>query len=148
MYQFGSTSIKRLSTCNEPLQQVMKLAISRSPVDFGIAQGHRSVEEQQELYAQGRTKPGNVVTYVDGIKKQSNHNLKPSNAADIYGWVNGQATWDKDHLVFLAGIIMAAANELGIVLRWGGNWDGDGEIISDQNFIDLPHFEFEGYKSL
>lgn len=148
MYQFGSTSIKRLMTCREELQQVMKLAIKRSPVDFGIAQGYRSVEEQQELYAQGRTKEGSIVTYVDGVNKKSQHNINPSNAVDIYAFVNGQATWDKEHLIFISGVIMSCANELGIALRWGGNWDGDGEVISDQNFMDLPHFEYEGHLSL
>lgn len=148
MYRFGSTSIRRLSTCREELQQVMKLAIQRSPIDFGIAQGHRSVQEQQTLYAQGRTEPGAIVTHVDGIRKKSQHNFNPSNAVDIYGWVNGQATWEPKTLIFISGIIMSCANELGIALRWGGNWDGDGEIISDQNFIDIPHFEFEGNKSL
>lgn len=148
MYQFGNTSLKRLSTCREEIQQVMKLAIQRSPVDFGIACGHRSIAEQQELYAQGRTKPGPIVTHVDGIKKKSQHNSNPSNAVDIYGWVNAKATWDEKTLLFLAGVIMASADELGIVMRWGGNWDSDGEIIADQNFLDLPHFEFKGVKSL
>jgi hypothetical protein len=26
-------------------------------------------------------------------------------------------------------------------LKWGANWDMDGEIITDQGFMDLPHFE-------
>jgi len=148
MYQFGNTSKQRLASCREEIQQVMKLSIKRSPVDFGIACGHRTVEEQQKLYAQGRTKTGSIVTYVDGVNKKSQHNINPSNAVDIYGWVNGKATWDEKTLIFLAGIINASADELGIILRWGGNWDNDGEIITDQNFLDLPHFEFLGMKSL
>jgi peptidoglycan L-alanyl-D-glutamate endopeptidase CwlK len=28
-------------------------------------------------------------------------------------------------------------------LRWGGDWDGDGEL-DDQQFDDLPHFELIG----
>ena len=64
----------------------------------------------------------------------------PSLAGDIYAWV-GKASWDKNHLILIAGVILSCADELGTPLRWGGNWDGDGVIISDQNFIDLPHFE-------
>ena len=26
-------------------------------------------------------------------------------------------------------------------LRWGGNWDMDGEILIDQSFDDRPHVE-------
>jgi peptidoglycan L-alanyl-D-glutamate endopeptidase CwlK len=46
-------------------------------------------------------------------------------------------------MCYLAGVIQCAAAELGYDLRWGGNWDGDGEIIKDQKFNDLPHFEIE-----
>jgi peptidoglycan L-alanyl-D-glutamate endopeptidase CwlK len=30
---------------------------------------------------------------------------------------------------------------LGVKLRWGGNWDRDGEPVTDQDFQDLVHFE-------
>ena len=35
---------------------------------------------------------------------------------------------------------MGRAVELGIRLRWGGDWDGDNEL-RDQTFNDLVHFE-------
>lgn len=141
MYHFSKTSQNRLKTCTSDLQKVFNLAIKRSKVDFGIASGHRPTDEQQRLYAQGRTVPGPIVTYVDGIKKKSEHNYKPSKATDVYAWVNGRASWDEKHLCYIAGVVMSCAEELGVPLRWGGNWDGDGEIISDQQFMDLPHYE-------
>ena len=140
MYQFSKTSEQRLKTCHQDLQNVMNLALKRSNVDFGITSGYRSIEEQQKLYNQGRTTKGNIVTNVDGINKKSKHNYNPSKAVDIYAWI-GKASWDQKHLCYLAGIIMTCAKELNVNLRWGGNWDGDGIIISDQNFQDLPHFE-------
>ena len=140
MYQFSETSKERLATCHPDLQKVFLLAIERTNIDFGIACGHRSVKEQQALYAQGRTKSGDIVTHVDGINKKSKHNAYPSNAVDIYAWT-GKASWDQKELCYLAGLIMACAKELNVSLRWGGNWDQDGQIITDQNFIDLPHFE-------
>lgn len=142
-FVFGKTSEARLQTMENDLQKVYRLALKRSRVDFGIAEGHRSVERQQKLYAQGRTEPGVIVTHVDGINKTSKHNVIPSKAGDIYAWVNGRASWDAKHLCYLAGVIQAAADELGVPIRWGGNWDSDGEIISDQNFIDLPHHELQ-----
>jgi hypothetical protein len=30
---------------------------------------------------------------------------------------------------------------VGVMIRWGGNWDMDGEPITDQDFQDLVHFE-------
>lgn len=140
MNKFSNTSLERLRTCDERIQQVFQLAIKRSAVDFGISEGHRSVERQQELYAKGRTEPGDIVTYVDGINKKSKHNYQPSEGVDIFIWV-GKVSYDQKHLCYVAGVIMSCAKELEVPLRWGGNWDSDGVIISDQNFIDLPHFE-------
>jgi len=137
MFSFGRNSQEQLSSCDKNLQAVMQLAIKRTTVDFGISEGHRTPQRQLELYAQGRTKPGNIVTSV----KVSKHNGSPSAAVDIFAYVNGKAVWDQAHMCLVAGVILACADELRIKIRWGGNWDGDGEIISDQNFIDLPHFE-------
>ncbi len=39
---------------------------------YGVAQGYRSIAEQNRLYAQGRTLPGPIVTNARG--GQSNHN--------------------------------------------------------------------------
>lgn len=140
-FKFSTTSKKRLETCTKNLQKVFELAIKRSDVDFGIAEGHRSKEEQQNLYAQGRTKQGLIVTNIDGVNDLSKHNYLPSEAVDVYAWVNGSASWDEKTLCYLAGVIMSCAKELEVKLRWGGNWDSDGVIITDQNLIDMPHFE-------
>ena len=140
MNKFSKTSKARLDTCDQKIQDVLNLALQVSVIDFGIASGERTLKEQSELYALGRTKPGNIVTNVDGVNKKSMHNYKPSKAVDIYAWI-GKASWDKAHLCYLAGVIMTCAKKLNVDLRWGGNWDGDGIIISDQNFQDLPHYE-------
>src|SRR5690606_12846620 len=37
----------------------------------------RTTEEQQALFAKGRTAPGKIVTYVDGVKTLSKHQVHP-----------------------------------------------------------------------
>lgn len=133
-YKFSKTSQDRLDTCHFSLRLLMNLALSRSPVDFGIAEGHRSLEMQKQLFDEGKSK-------IDGIKKKGKHNLNPSQAVDIYAWVSRKASWDPKTLCIIAGVIYCCAKELGIRIRWGGNWDMDGEIITDQGFVDLPHIE-------
>mgnify|MGYP000645743792 CR=1 FL=1 len=146
-FVFGSKSEERLSTIHPDLQLVFRKALACSEVDFGIAEGHRSVERQQKLYAQGRTEPGMVVTRIDGVKVKGKHNFLPSRAGDIYAFVGGKALWSERYLVYLGGVIMTTAKRLfaeGRIhhqIRWGGNWDRDGFILDDQNFDDLPHFE-------
>jgi len=130
----------KLETCHPDLKRIMLTAITNSPVDFGISEGYRSVEDQQRYFAEGKSK-------LDGLKHKSKHNYDPSMACDIYVWLNGKASWNAETLSYLAGFIEATARmlwRLGSVkhlVRWGGNWDMDGEIISDQNFVDRPHFE-------
>ena len=140
MYQLGRTSKQRLSTTAIDIQKIIEMAIKVTPVDFGVAEGHRSIEDQQKYFKEGKSK-------IDGVTKKSKHNLSPSQAVDVYAFVNGKASWDKNHLCIIAGVILACAEylrqtgEINKKIRWGGNWDMDGEIISDQTFQDLPHFE-------
>lgn len=146
MYYFSNRSLKCLNTCHPDLIKIAKKAIKYTDIDFGIAQGKRSLEDQKKFYAEGKSK-------LDGINKRSKHqgyptDNDPSYAFDIYAYVNG-ASWDERYLSYLGGVIMSVAKQLldaGEVehkLRWGGNWDQDGEIITDQDFDDLPHFFLE-----
>ena len=131
MPQFSNRSKERLATCDERLQRVLNLVIQ--VVDFTVLQGHRSVEEQQELYAQGRTKPGAIVTHIDGVTKKGNHNYVPSRAVDIAPW---PIDWnDLPRFRNLATAVKVAAVALGYDVRWGGDW---------QTFKDYPHFEIVG----
>lgn len=152
-YSFGSSSLARLNTCHNDLQLIAILALEWSQVDFGISHGHRDPDYQKILWQKGRdsngliVNPAEVVTYKDGKINKSKHNLYPSMALDVFAFVNGKASWDAKYLCYIAGVFFAAYNHLadkGKIahkLRWGGNWDGNGEIITDQSFIDLPHFE-------
>jgi peptidoglycan LD-endopeptidase CwlK len=54
-----------------------------------VVQGLRTFAEQDELYKQGRTKPGQVVTKAKG--GQSNHNY--GLAVDLCPFVNGKPQW-------------------------------------------------------
>lgn len=56
---------------------------------------YRSNEEQDRLYAQGRTSPGKIVT--NAKAGQSKHNKKPSEAFDIAIIVDGKLEWDVNH---------------------------------------------------
>lgn len=146
-YALGKNSIQRLNSCHPDIQAVVKEAIRHTQVDFGVAEGHRPVARQQKLYAQGRTAPGKIVTYVDGKERVGKHNLQPSMAIDLYAWVGGKALWDERYLTYLAGVLTATAERLyqaGAIKHrwhWGGNWDRDGVIVDDQKFIDYPHHE-------
>ena len=145
MYKLGKGSLKKLESVHHDLVKIIKLAITRTPVDFGISEGHRSLERQKELYDQGKSK-------IDGINKKGKHNYSPSLAIDLYAYhpdieVRKKLAYDVPTLCIIAGVIISCADELkakGDIkhsIRWGGNWDNDGVILYDQSFDDLPHFE-------
>ena len=88
--------------------------------DIFITETYRSQARQDELYAQGRTKPGKIVTNA----KKSNHTSRE--AWDLYFTSTGYndvSKFDK------AGKI---ARTLGIT------WGGDFKTITDK-----PHFEYK-----
>lgn len=153
-HQFGRISSERLMTCHPDLIAIMKLAIGRSRVDFGIAQGARTWEDQLNYYQQGKSK---LDPRIEANKERAKHVVgsgwrKLSAAADIYIYhpndeLRRKLAYDRSSLAYVAGVICSCAEELhqcGEVLhkvRWGGNWDKDGVILMDQTFQDLPHFE-------
>lgn len=138
MKNFSARSLRNLKGIHPDLVKVMTEAIKDSPVDFTITDGIRTVSEQAALYAQGRTKPGKVVTHVDGINKKSNHQIKADGygyAVDLYPFKNGSVQVnDADGLKVIAVHIKSVAKKLNINVEWGGDW------IS---FKDFPHFELK-----
>ena len=146
-HHFGKRSREQLATCHADLQLIAEEALKHTQVDFAVIEGHRSLERQKLLFD---AKP--KLSTIDGITKKGKHNSSPSLAFDVLicGPGLSKDPWARKHdstWTFLAGGLLMAASillEAGRVshrLRWGGNWDSDGTIITDQRFIDLPHFE-------
>lgn len=141
-YQFGNRSKTKLASCHQDLQLIAEESLKVSMVDFGVSEGHRSVEKQLEYFNTGKSK-------IDGIIKKGKHNYQPSMAFDFYAYVKGKPklAFNTTYLVYLMGVITATANRLlneGRIshkIRSGYNWDGDGEIGTDQRFQDIPHME-------
>ena len=97
-----------------------------------VTSGVRTTEQQQALYAKGRTEPGRIVTQADGVRKKSKHQAQYDgfgHAVDLTFMVDGRPSWAEDHPWDLYGEM---AKVLG--LEWGGSWDG---------FVDRPHVELK-----
>lgn len=134
VYPYGSGSLRQLNTCHSDLQRIfLELSHER---DTTIIEGTRSIARQQELFDKGASKvlPG-----------KSKHNRLPSDAVDAApvegprAWARGKDISRKEYIVF-AEQVMAIAKRLEIEIRWGGDWDMDGDY-NDQSFNDLVHFE-------
>lgn len=89
-----------------------------------ITQGLRTIEEQNKLYAQGRTEPGRIVTNAKGGCSYHNYGL----AFDFAIMKDdGSVSWNVDEKWKRVG---ALGKSLG--LEWGGDW---------RDFPDYPHFQ-------
>ncbi len=157
---FSKKSSQVLSELERDLVMILQWGLKYTPVDFGLNDGHRPPEKQFAYYKVGRKEKNGIwvkinpdkketITNCDGYKILSKHNYKPSCAVDIKISVLGKPslTYDMAHMSLVAGVLIAAAEFLYLEgniihkLRWGGNWDKDGEILFDQEFDDMPHFE-------
>lgn len=141
MAVFGERSLNNLKGVHPNLVKVMTEAIKNTPIDFTITEGLRTLERQQQLYAQGRTIPGTIVTKRDGVKIKSNHQAKSDgfgHAVDLYPYYNGSLQMlDKgvpDAQKKIAAHIKSVAEELNIGIEWGGDWKSP---------YDPPHFELK-----
>ena len=121
----------RLRGCHPDLKaRVVTLiaTLEQQGLDLVLTQGVRSVAQQQALFAQGRSKPGKIVTNCDGLVKVSNHQPKADGygyAVDVAWRIDGVITWEGPW--YRLGVLAA---EHGLV--WGGSW---------LNFPDRPHLE-------
>lgn len=140
MPKFGARSLRNLSTCHQDLQLIFNTVIQFE--DCSVLEGARSLERQKELVAQGMSKTlkSKHVVHGDGL----------SMAVDVMKY---PIDWqDKERVILFAGKVLGVAQSLldaGKIshkLRWGGDWDGDGNV-KEHSFFDGPHFELVEIKS-
>ena len=127
MPRFGKKSKEGLNTCDDRLQKVFNEVIKY--VDCSVLCGHRGEKEQNEAYESGRSN----AKYPKG-----RHNSNPSKAVDVMRY---PVDWkDLERQTLFAGFVIGIANQMGIKLIWGNDWDGDFET-KDTGLKDYPHFE-------
>jgi len=105
-------------------------ACEAQDIDLVITSTYRDAESQNALYAQGRTKPGRIVT--NAKAGQSWHNWKC--AIDVVPLRNGKPVWGT------VGKDLELWNKVGAIgesvgLEWAGRW---------KRFREFPHFQLTG----
>ena len=127
MANFSEHSLKQLETCDPRLQKLMHEVIKY--VNISILQGQRTEEEQTSDYEAGRST----------LKwPESKHNASPSLAVDIAPYpIDFKNT---ERYIYIAGIIKGISLQMGVPIRWGGDWNMDYNPANN-HFNDLGHFE-------
>lgn len=146
-YVLSARSRKELEGVKPELRELVPVALAHCPIDFGVHDGIRTVEEQRKHVASGASKT-----------MQSKH--LTGLAVDLVPWINGKWSWDWDAIFWIAYAMDFAATQAGVAknIRWGGAWDRtladfgndakayDAEIQAYRKrggtFFDGPHFEW------
>lgn len=125
--KLSPTGQTRLNGVRGDLRAVVLKAFETMPFDITVIEGYRTKERQDELFAKGATKV-----------RTSRH--QSGNAIDMAPY---PIDWkDTSRFVVMAHHMFAAAKELGITIRWGGNWSRLDELQAPpSSFVDMPHFE-------
>lgn len=127
-----SRDIADLHPDMRPLCRQFLLLTSQENIPAFLTCTYRSVDDQNKLYAQGRSRAGKIITYAKGGESKHNFTIdgKPASKAfdiAIRGAI-GELNWDAQSQPWQrAGAI---GRELG--LTWGGDF---------KRIKDYPHFE-------
>lgn len=131
-------SRRNLNGVHPYLVSVVKGVVDLQVMDFSVNEGVRSVEKQRENIRKGVSKTMN-----------SKHLVQPdgfAHAVDLYPYpvnmeaVNKGNAREIARFGLLAGLMISVGRAKGIVIKWGYDWDMDGQTL-DHNFSDGPHFE-------
>ncbi len=105
-----------------PIARALVQKAAQNGIQIKIISGLRTYSEQDDLYAQGRTKPGSRVTNARG--GYSNHNFGIAFDVGVFEGTRYLGESVKYKAVGALGM------DLG--LEWGGNW---------KTIVDQPHFQ-------
>jgi len=143
-WDYGSRSIAKLDTAHHELVETFHLYRQRQFYDITIIHGWRGEAIQHQAFIEGNS----TKDWPD-----SKHNIlgpdgEPlSNAIDYGPWCyvpelgKMGVPWKDTHaFAIIGGLLLACARELGYNLRYGGDWDMDGQT-TDQNLMDWGHIE-------
>lgn len=136
--ELDARTLKNLATLDDKAQDrfrqlalLGKATAATYGCEYVVISGHRSWEEQDALYAQGRTNPGAKVTNARG--GQSNHNFGIAADFGVFKageYLDGGTQYEQSLAERIHAAVAIHAHRLGF--DWGGDWEG---------MVDPPHFE-------
>lgn len=141
MYKFSNRSLERLKGVHPELAEAVKMVMSWQVMDFSVNEGVRTKERQLDLYNR-RPVPATRTLKSKHLVQEDGY----GHAVDLYPYpIDMKRVRQGDareiyRFGVLAGLMEAAAIQLGIEITNGADWDDDGQTL-DHTFFDAPHFQ-------
>lgn len=142
-FRFGARSEANLIGVHHELVNVVRLALFISNIDFAVIEGLRTKDRQRDLYAQGRSRPGKIVTWTMNSKHLEGRAVDLLPVFPGTGKVDGNSWNYKEGFLEIGRAMLKASEQLGIKIRWGHDWNLNGKY-GERGENDLPHFELVG----
>ena len=150
-FKLSQRSIDKMEGVDADLVAVTKRAIELTKIDFGVIYGMRTIQQQENLVAAGKSQT-----------MKSKHLV--GRAVDLMAYVDGKGCWELNVYDDLCDAMKEAAKELSVAIKWGAAWS-EGDIRTypgtaedammayvdlrrgqgRRPFIDGPHFELMQY---
>lgn len=113
------------------VRQMAAILLSDHQLEVRVVQGLRTVEEQDALFAQGRTAPGHIVTNAPGGHSWHNFGLAVDLAPDDLSKPGFQIDWNASHPQW------ALMEDVGRSVGFTAGADF-------KRLVDAPHFQLQG----
>lgn len=149
-FVLSKLSLGRLEGVNPTLINVVKRAIEITQQDFLVVEGVRTKEQCYINYGKGRTvaqctAKGVPAKYAQPKLAKVTWLNNPLTSKHVTGkavdLMPYPVDWnDLSKFDQVAKAMFAAAKELGVSIRWGADWDNDGNY-REKGEYDSPHFE-------
>lgn len=157
-HNYGQQSLSRLDAAHPDLKRLFLRIGTRFPNT--VLETVRSLEQQRKNVEKGVSKTmdskhvripaeavdaapdplewpslGKLLKRIETVAG----NLSKPERDEIMALV-GETLKDHARWYYFGGYVCGVADEVGIPIRWGGDWNGNRKV-DDQTFDDLPHFE-------
>ena len=120
-FVFSARSLRNLEGIHPDLRKVAIRALQLTEIDFVVTEGLRNAKRQRQLVNAGASQT-----------MASSHLI--GYAIDVAALLDNRVSWDWPLYHKIADAFKQAADELGVPIVWGGDWN---------TFPDGPHFELD-----
>lgn len=137
-WKWGRNSLVRIRTCHPDLQSFLMAIEGKTPLELTVVWGYRNKEQQNAAYDKGASK----LRYPKSKHNHTDEHGPCSLAVDIAPYVHGIPWKDGPIHHQMVGMVLQLAEQHGLNLRNGSDWDGDWSTL-DTRLMDPDHFELK-----